>query len=310
MRNNIFIRTDGGPKVGYGHIMRCIALAQMIQQAFDVTFICKEVPDEIVKAYGDDYKFKKIQSEQGFFSLLSNRSIVIVDGYAFDQRFYKELKEVSYKTISIQDVENISENIDLVINHLPESEKRYKDVAVLSGPKYAILRQEFLDTPKVNASTNEVLIALGGTTNFVLINKLLDIFQSIAKPFKVHVLTTENNAHEIRKDKAYIHSNKNAKEVVDLIDRCGLCFITSGMISYEVLARNKKAIVGTLNRGQAMVGEKFASLGLVEYVGSWENVTQTVINEAISCKNVNNTSVSSIFDGKSGNRILKEILQL
>lgn len=310
MKNNVFIRTDGGSEVGYGHIMRCIALAQMIQPVCIPTFVGKEVPKEIIETYGNDYDFKIVHSENEFFGLLDKHSLVVVDGYSFDKNFYKELKEINYKTISIQDVKCFSQHIDLVINHLPASQIYYDNINVLSGPKYAILRKEFLDSPLVHASPYEILISLGGTTNFQVINNLVEILRSMSTKYKINILTTEENAVNVRGNDCYIYVNKSGKEVVELIDQCSYCFITSGMISYEVLARNKTAIIGALNDGQASVGEKLAALGLAEYIGKWEKVNHKIFKKALYSENIDKNRVNAIFDGKSGTRILNKILEL
>lgn len=309
MKKQVFLRVEGNKRVGLGHFMRCMALAEMLDSHFQITFVSKEIPENLVKEKSKS--LLKIHEEQEFIEILNEETIVVVDGYDFDKTYYKYLKEKKATVVSIQDIYHFSENIDLVINHLPESKSFYPGVEILAGPRHAIIRSAFLKSPMNKVQdTGEAFISLGGTVNYQLVNKIIKILNLYSEDLKINVLTTAGNREKIEGKNVVLFSNIDADQIVQLIDRSSICLITSGMISYEVLARNKKAIIGALNDGQDTVGKYFEEMELVEYLGFWKDLTKEKLYEALQMKNINQEKVRSIFDGKSGERITNKFLSL
>lgn len=309
MRKQVFLRVEGNERVGLGHFMRCMALVEMLESHFQVSFVGKEVPENFIKE--KEKKILVIREEQEFIEILNEDAIVVVDGYDFDEGYYKRLKEKKATVVSIQDIFHFSENIDLVINHLPNSERFYSGVEILSGPRYAIIRSDFLKIPiEETEDSGEIFISLGGTENYQLVNRIIEMLNRYFDEVRINVLTTEGNKKRIKGENLVLFSNIDAGEIVQLIDRSAICLITSGMISYEVLARNKKAIVGALNEGQNAVGKYFEERALVEYLGYWKDLTKESFYRALLMKNIDQLKVQSIFDRKSGERIRNKFLTL
>ena len=48
MRRKIIFRADGNSEIGLGHIMRCLALAEMLEGDFDMSFAIQN-PDEKIE---------------------------------------------------------------------------------------------------------------------------------------------------------------------------------------------------------------------------------------------------------------------
>ena len=70
----VYFRVDGSAQIGLGHLVRCIALAQMLQEEFSVHFISKEIPGEIIRQIEDSrFVFSRINSEDDFFCLLTRK---------------------------------------------------------------------------------------------------------------------------------------------------------------------------------------------------------------------------------------------
>ena len=58
----IAFRVDGGPDIGMGHIMRCLALAQGFPDNIDIIFIIKE--SKSVKKIINNYSFRTISIDK------------------------------------------------------------------------------------------------------------------------------------------------------------------------------------------------------------------------------------------------------
>lgn len=311
MKKEVFIRVDADPEIGLGHFFRCLALAEFLESHFKITFVSQKINSDLIRRLKEKFNFFKIEKEEDFFKVTKENSLIIVDGYQFTKLFFQKLEKQKVKIICIQDIEHFSEHVDMVINHLPDVEKYYKDVELLAGPEYAIIRRKILKQP-VSSKKEKCgyLISLGGTENYLIVNQIIDLINQIDINATIRILTTQSNSKKINSEGIEIYFNQDEEAIIDLIDNAGICLITSGMISYEVLARNRKAIIGALNEGQAEIGEKFEEMGLVEFVGYWKDISLEILQKALKGNAIRSEVVKNIFDGKSDERLLEKILQL
>ena len=47
-KNTIFIRVDSGQKIGYGHLIRCIALGDKLKKNWHVIFVTSNIKGNII----------------------------------------------------------------------------------------------------------------------------------------------------------------------------------------------------------------------------------------------------------------------
>ena len=311
MKKEVYMRVDGDARTGLGHFFRCMALAEFLEAHFKIIFVSQRITPNLISKIRKKYIFFKIEEEIDFFKVLREDSLVVVDGYQFGKTFFQELKSFKIKIISIQDKQRFHENVDLVINHLPDVEKYYQNVDILAGPKYALIRKKILKQPISSRMVEEgYLISLGGTDNYSFINQIVDLIKQIDTRETIRVLTTEENSKKINSEGLQMYFDQDEDAILQLIDNSRFCLITSGMISYEVLARNKRAVVGALNEGQVKIAEEFEEMGLVEFVGCWKDINLKKLEKALKGNNIKLKSVENIFDGKSDERIMEKFLQL
>ena len=53
MKNTIFIRVDSSTKIGYGHFIRCMALADTLQKNFKINFISRSLEGSLISDIQD-----------------------------------------------------------------------------------------------------------------------------------------------------------------------------------------------------------------------------------------------------------------
>lgn len=182
----IFIRVDSSIKIGSGHVMRCLTLADELRnREASVYFICREhqgnlisfirekgfdvhtlpcFPNEPVS--GDLYHsswlgttwqkdaqevkhlLKSFEAKEGAVQWL------IVDHYALDGRWENQLRALAEKIMVIDDLADRPHNCDLLLDqNFYLEEGRYQelipqDCIQLIGPQYALLRPEFAQLRK------------------------------------------------------------------------------------------------------------------------------------------------------------------
>src|SRR2546428_2981769 len=171
MKSKVYIRVDGNQEIGLGHLVRCLALAQMLTPYFEITFACKQIPVNMAKEISQSgLGFIVIQEEEDFISLITDGNIVVLDGYGFNSSFQKEIKRKNCKLVCIDDLHEKEFFADLVINHSPGvSSNDYRAQTYTQfalGAKYALLRHSFLDQAKHQRKIDKletILICFGGS---------------------------------------------------------------------------------------------------------------------------------------------------
>ena len=182
MNNKIYIRADGSPKIGLGHIIRCFALAKMLKDSFSIKFVSMHIPEDIETTFiTEGFAVTKISKEEDFFDLLKGDEVVVLDHYGLDSSYQKRIKKIGSKLVCIDDLHNKEFYADLIINHSPGivpsdyNAQSYTKFAL--GPQYALLRPAFLKSasaPKKIQKFENVLICFGGSDYTNLTKKVFD----------------------------------------------------------------------------------------------------------------------------------------
>ena len=99
MNNKIYIRADGSPKIGLGHIIRCFALAKMLKDSFSIKFVSMHIPEDIETTFiTEGFAVTKISKEEDFFDLLKGDEVVVLDHYGLDSSYQKRIKKIGSKS--------------------------------------------------------------------------------------------------------------------------------------------------------------------------------------------------------------------
>lgn len=179
----LIIRADASPKIGTGHIMRCIALGQAWQnKGGEVTFVshCESeaLKNRIVEEgfvfagvpapHPDPTDIEhtlKVLADSG------NEAWLVLDGYHFDPAYQKCIRDAGYRLLVIDDRNHLPfYHADILLNqniYAPDLKyKCNKDTIQLLGSKYVLLRREFLDygpkMKKIRAKAKKILVTMGG----------------------------------------------------------------------------------------------------------------------------------------------------
>lgn len=172
----IIIRVDSSEVMGSGHLMRCLALAELLHQmGIKVEFVVRnqkgnlsyKIVDRGFKIYklnniefGEKLALEKYEKWLGVkqktdadetIQLLKNKKIdwLIVDHYAIDSVWEKAVRPYVKKIMVIDDLANRKHDCDILLDqNYIKNDNRYSNLTGLNtikllGPKYALLREEF-----------------------------------------------------------------------------------------------------------------------------------------------------------------------
>ena len=183
MSPKIFFRADGNTHIGLGHLVRCSALAYMLQSYFEISFYCKEIPESFEKELvNNSYEVIRIDNEAQFIEQLDHNQIVVLDGYNFNTAYQLEIKAKGNKLVCIDDLHDKEFVADLIINHAPgvkpEDYSAQPHTQFALGLDYALLRPAFLQQalkPRKIEKIETALICFGGSDPKNLTQSTLEI---------------------------------------------------------------------------------------------------------------------------------------
>jgi UDP-2,4-diacetamido-2,4,6-trideoxy-beta-L-altropyranose hydrolase len=178
----LIVRSDGGPAIGGGHVMRCLALAQAWSEAGGRVGFCAATlaPSLRRRVVREDFDVTDIEAAAGSdadadatlaASARLGASVALVDGYHLPAEYRSRLRQGGLKVAAIDDNGEIGTYVDdLVVNQnrhaTPEIYRRRADYTrLMLGTGYALLRREFAGwagPPRVfPPHPREILITLG-----------------------------------------------------------------------------------------------------------------------------------------------------
>lgn len=250
MNNKVYIRADGNAQIGLGHLVRCIALAHMLKDDFNLHFVCKEVPESMVQdilLYG--FGFTRIEEEGSFLALLESNDIVVLDHYDLDSNYQKSIKDKGCKLVCIDDLHNKVFFADLIINHspgiVPEDYQAQTYTQFALGLEYSLLRPAFLKAAKQKRLIEKietVFICFGGADLLNLTKKTLRIIIQSKKFKRIIVLTGPAYLHKLDSSKLLINNhveyyqNVDEHQIIKLMLDSEMAIVPSSGILIETLA--------------------------------------------------------------------------
>jgi UDP-2,4-diacetamido-2,4,6-trideoxy-beta-L-altropyranose hydrolase len=322
-KTKVYFRVDGSAQIGLGHLVRCIALAQMLQTDFEIFFICLKIPDSIkleIKNLG--FKLLVIDREGDFLSTLENDTIVVLDHYGLDSNYQKNIKDRGCKLVCIDDLYDKFFYADLIINSAPNIVASAYQTQIYSqfalGLDYALLRPVFLDKARQHVSINDhiqtAFVCFGGSDIKNITQKAVNILKTDIRIKKVIVVTGASYIylHELKKSikndaKFFLHHAVSSEVMADLIADAQLAIVPSSGILQEVLAMGCKVVSGMYVENQKHIFESYKALGAFE---SAEDFSVENLASAIDRSFEINNKPRKYIDGRSKHRLLNTFIQL
>jgi len=180
----LVIRADASARIGTGHMMRCLALAQNWRRSGrTVIFVSAETTPALHTRLATE-GFQSVQitaapgtaqdvTETAEVAKTRNASWVVADSYQFGGDYQRGIRAAGIRLLFIDDYGHAGEyTADLVLNQnlSPKAAsyaRRDPQTRLLLGPQYALLREEFLRWSdwqrEIPAVARKVLVTLGGS---------------------------------------------------------------------------------------------------------------------------------------------------
>ena len=186
INRHLFIRADADSRIGTGHLLRCLALAQSWKaRGGEATFVsfCESAAlrQRILSEGFRLVSVERIHPDPAdlvqIMDLLKNicnpkdTPWLVLDGYHFGPDYQRAVREAGHRLLVIDDYNHLPHyHANILLNQNIGSEtisySYDSDTVGLFGPKYALLRSEFLTwkngTQGKTQRGRKILVTLGG----------------------------------------------------------------------------------------------------------------------------------------------------
>lgn len=310
-RAQILIRCDGSPSLGMGHVMRCIALAQALQNSGrTVAFACRSSPGNginLIRQRGfPAYALAANNMAQDAKATLDltvalGATAVLVDLSHADTltccvSFIDFLGVLSAAALHVALIEGMDEEClslrtvlpvaSVIVPYLGADKHDYKLASfgrLFAGETYFPLRTEFHRLVRRSKSIPEqatrILVAIGGGDVTRLNRQVIEALAQLEhKAFTVRVLGAVECVETLPMSVEVIAYSQEMPELIDWAD-CAI--IGSGLTRYETAYAGTPAVVFSLNRQHARMVEDFAATGAVLAGGIFSEISQLKMKDVI-----------------------------
>lgn len=222
----VSFRSDASLKIGTGHVMRCLTLANLMKnQGWEVSFICRNHTGNLIDLIGkhniDVYKLITTIEYSGTKELFHSNWLgvsqhqdaqdclpilqeiqpdwLIVDHYALDAQWENQLKNVYKRLMVIDDIADRNHSCDLLLDQtLGRIPNDYESLVpdssfMMLGAQYALLRPEFAECREYSLKRRKqfqlrnILVSLGGTDPDNFTAQVLDVLNHCSLPETIRV---------------------------------------------------------------------------------------------------------------------------
>ncbi|MCK5230876.1 MAG: UDP-2,4-diacetamido-2,4,6-trideoxy-beta-L-altropyranose hydrolase, partial [Desulfobulbaceae bacterium] len=302
----LIIRADADSRIGTGHVMRCLALAQGWQQHGGKVIFAGKITSVALQQKIMENGCTLVNVKQPFPALddfeLLRKLIqkngpaacrwVVIDGYHFTADYAQCLRQAGAKILLIDDYAHQAEySADLLLNQNSGSEglvyKLNPDAVMLLGNKYVLLRREFLkEQNRKNKDVfpekaRHVLVTLGGADSENVTLKVIEALNLLELPqLEVKIIVGPANPYfDLLKDRMANVPFKgelvtDIKDMAPLMKWADVAITAGGSTCWELACLGVPALLIVLADNQLGVVREIANAGAGLNCG-WAHKLQT-----------------------------------
>ena len=336
----IVFRVDSSDQMGAGHLMRCLTLADELQQQnHKITFICRELTGNLISLIkypvlvlpkdgdfqSDDFylnwlgAMQEQDARQTIEVIPKNTDFLVVDSYALDEEWHQKLRYHTDRIMVIDDLADRHFDCDILLNQNLGSQKEdYQNkvpdnIKLLLGCNYALLRPEFAEfrnqALKKRKNTKEIkniLVSVGGSDTE---NLTYDILQSL-DDFNVVVVLGETSPYN-NMIKSYAKDRNievvvNANNMAELMLDADLAIGAGGSTSWERCCLGLPTLLYVTADNQKEIAKNLEKLGAVRIVDSLKDDLQAILNDFNLWQNMSKQS-KNICDGLGVQKVIESV---
>lgn len=260
----LILRADGNERIGLGHVMRLLALAEIAGEGFACEFVVRPglpagTSAELAAIGATLTELPALESADAEAEWLARHFLqptdtLVLDGYDFGPAYQQTVRAAVGALLYVDDMAAFPQIADVVLNPAGGVDPaRYvlhrPGARLLIGPAWAPLRRPFREaaahTTPVPAPVGQVLLCLGGAdpanhtqrlaAELLPLPTIHHLYVAVGSAYRHYEeLTAWSNAQNSAR--LTLHHALPAEAFAALLARCGTAITSASTVSYEYAA--------------------------------------------------------------------------
>jgi len=266
----VYIRVNGGPNAGMGHLYRCRNLALALRERLEVTFLIDEAPTSFLSVLDQDgIAWRKRTGRDDLIA----KQICLFDGYDFGATDFARARQYKNLVIAIDDLASDYFDCDLVVS--PGSQNRREDYRAadnclfLLGTEFALINPCFYtQNYKFRPEIQRLFVGFGGTDPRDMTRFAVEALSST--DFALEVLVGAGYSHNTARltgPRISLHRAMTQEAAAVLMARCDAAIASGGTMSLELAAVGVPVLLFAFAENQVRPAAALAAHNLAAYGG-------------------------------------------
>ena len=298
----LVIRADADSRIGMGHVMRCLALAQSwIGFGGTVRLACTAVPPAISERYHDAGAEVVLHDRWPPEELVEDASAVVADGLEIPDADLAAVAEVGVPLAIIDDMGHRPAYPGaLVVNQnlhaAPVLYAGKTDARICLGPRWGLLRREFRANGAARRPVPEIahrlLVLMGGADPKGYSALALDAVAAAAEslpgePEVILVVGAANPAlHDLERRASMlplrIEVRHDVRDMAGLLATVDLAVSAAGSTVLEMAASGVPMVIGAQNESEIGPAASLAGKGAAIDIGPLEHLDPAALTKTVA----------------------------
>jgi UDP-2,4-diacetamido-2,4,6-trideoxy-beta-L-altropyranose hydrolase len=301
----LFIRADASAEIGAGHVMRCLALAQAWQKTdgsaifalaaggIELESRIRSEGAEVVRIHAQPGSREDADQTMSLCTRLQAEWLVI-DGYHFSANYRRSMRSASPNLLLMDDgLETQPCECDVILNPDPDAaagmySQRDTPTELLLGPRYALLRREFLEfhneRSDIAQTATRVLVTLGGGDHHNVTLQVVEAMQGLNDlELDITVVIGPSYEHRESLQAAIAKSTRaatllcNVANMPELMARADLAITAGGGTCYELAFMKVPMFLITMAKNHERAVDSYARAGAAFNAGWFSSLERSTL---------------------------------
>jgi UDP-2,4-diacetamido-2,4,6-trideoxy-beta-L-altropyranose hydrolase len=340
----LLIRSDAGPLIGAGHVMRCLALAQAWQDsggrvAYAMAPGAPKIESRLA-AEGIDVILLDAEpgseadgAETCRIAERLKADWLVLDGYQFGAEYQRAVKRAGFRLLAVDDYAHASHYwADLILNqdiNIDETLYGHREpyTQVLFGSPYVLIRREFLSQPRREGPAPEtarkILVTLGGADpDNVTLEVIEALRDSRIAGLEACVVVGPSNPRFSELEAAAssaggsIRVLQNVTNMPELMAWCDMAVTAGGSTVWELAYMGIPSMILIVADNQASFSHAIARKGAALLLGESRSVGRETLASEIAALAADRPrreslggNLSALADGRGAERVCKAMIE-
>jgi UDP-2,4-diacetamido-2,4,6-trideoxy-beta-L-altropyranose hydrolase len=336
--SSMLIRADAGVRMGTGHVMRCLGLAQARQAAGGQVFYAMAAGSNGVeeRLRRENIEIVSVEAEPGAAADARATAAaaarlscdwIVLDGYHFDSDYQRVLKQSEQRLLVMDDLGALPcYCADIVVNQDPIADERMylhraSETQLLLGTEYTFLRREFLQRSRTRRESvpvaRKLLVTLGGSDPDNVTEKVIRCLDDAGiDGLEATVLVGPSNPHGTRLELAArscrtrVRLLRDPGNIPELMAECDFAVVAGGSTLWELAYFYVPSLVLVLAENQDAATSLLHARGACRRLGFASQVSEQELAAAIftlgrdaAARAGLGLTLGDTTDGRGGDRV-------